>query len=318
MRATARVGAQTELMFCYLAAGIACVDVLQPAIAAQGGREVWGAESCAGLGPSVGGEARFGIGRGDAGSRSDVRAVSHPAFGPVCHVLREDPDLAAVIPRADRDRAIAECTAPTLRIRRSWRPERTTVPRGAIGLLVLQGLLMHRVGIDGRFGAELLGEGDLLQPWRNDDVQSLPYGSDWRVLAPTRVAVLDRRATERFARYPALSEELVARALARARRLAVNLAIVQHPRVHVRLLMVFWHLAARWAQTSNDIVYLPLPLTHAALGELVAARRPSVTRALSELAERRQVTLVDGVWLLSAHPPPELSELRAAAGQALG
>ena len=35
----------------------------------------------------------------------------------------------------------------------------------AIGLLVLQGLPVRRVGVDGRFGAELLGQGDILRSW---------------------------------------------------------------------------------------------------------------------------------------------------------
>lgn len=251
-------------------------------------------------------------------SQQAPRPVTRPVFGPACHVLREDPDLAAAIPRAARDSAIDECTAPTLRIVRDWRMEQITMPSGAIGLLVLQGLLIRRVGIDGRFGAELLGDGDLLRPWQGEGTEApLPATTDWRVLAPTRVAVLDGRVAERFARYPELAGELVARALARSRILAVNLAIVQHPRVDTRLLMLFWHLAARWGRTRHGVIYLPLPLTHAALGEIVAARRPTVTRALSELAERGLVVVLDGVWQLSGEPPPELLELRAVTGQLL-
>lgn len=252
------------------------------------------------------------------GPESGSRPVTHPAFGPSCHVLREDPDLAAAISRADRDHAIDECTAPTMRLGRQWSVDRIVMARGTIGLLVLQGLLIRRVGIDGRFGAELLGDGDLLRPWQGEDARTpRPYRTDWRVLAPTRVAVLDRRVTERFARYPELVEGLVGRALARSRQLAINMAIVQHPRVDVRLLMLFWHLATRWACTRRDVIYLPLPLTHAALAELVAARRPTVSRALSELAERGLVSVGDGVWLLSGEPPRELLALRAVMGQSL-
>jgi CRP-like cAMP-binding protein len=40
--------------------------------------------------------------------------------------------------------------------------------RGGYGLLVLEGLLLRRVGIEGRYGAELLGPGDLLRPWQRD------------------------------------------------------------------------------------------------------------------------------------------------------
>jgi hypothetical protein len=42
------------------------------------------------------------------------------------------------------------------------------------------------------------------------------------------------------------------------------------------------------------------------LAELVAARRPTVTSALSDLARRGLVRHVDDVWLLSGDPPAEL------------
>jgi len=244
---------------------------------------------------------------------SDPRGVFRPALGAVCHVLLEDPDLAAAIPRFDRDRAIDECTAPTLRIGRGWGSERIAMAQAGIGLLVLQGLLIRRVGVDGRFGAELLGDGDLLRPAQGEAVRTpLLYRTEWRVLQPTRIAVLDGRVTERFARYPGLIDGLVGRAIGRSLAFAVNMAIVQHPRVDVRLLMLFWHLTARWGRSTHDAIYLPLPLTHAVLGELVAARRPTVSRAVSDLAERGLVRAVDDGWLLSGAPPQQLLELRGS------
>ena len=39
---------------------------------------------------------------------------------------------------------------------------------GGIGLLVLEGVLVHRVGIDERYSAELLGEGDVLRSLRGE------------------------------------------------------------------------------------------------------------------------------------------------------
>jgi hypothetical protein len=41
--------------------------------------------------------------------------------------------------------------------------------RDGIGLIVLRGRLIRRLGIDGRFGAELLGQGDVLRPWQGED-----------------------------------------------------------------------------------------------------------------------------------------------------
>jgi CRP/FNR family transcriptional regulator, cyclic AMP receptor protein len=67
---------------------------------------------------------------------------------------------------------------------------------------------------------------------------------------------------------------------------------------------LFWHLAERWGRVSGDGVIVPLALTHRILGQLVGARRPTVSTALSELAEREElVRRPDGSWLLRGDPP---------------
>ena len=233
----------------------------------------------------------------------------------ICQLLREDPDLAEAIPAPMRDRAIAECIAPVARIRRGrWSGEQANLGHDGIGLLVLGGLLIRRVGVDGRFGAELLGEGDLLRPWQGEDAPpTLPQTTGWRVLEPARVALLDNRVAHRLARYPELTGRLVGRALERSRNLAVNMAIVHQPRVDVRLQMLFWHLAGRWGHVRSDGIIVPLHLTHTVLADLVAARRPTVSTALSDLVTRRVLRPIDEGWVLTGDPPGELLELGAAA-----
>jgi len=242
-----------------------------------------------------------------------VARVSREPFSMICHVLQEDPDLAEAISPDLRRRAIDECIAPAVRLRRGrWSGEREDLLRDGIGLLVLEGLLIRRVGVDGRFGAELLGEGDLLRPWQGEDAQpTLPRTTGWRVLQSSRVAVLDIRVAVRFARYPELIGKLVGRALERSRNFAVNMAIVHQARVDVRLQMLLWHLADRWGKVGTDGVTLGLRLTHTVLADLVAARRPTVTGALSELSKRGLVVPLDGGWLLAGEPPGELLELRS-------
>ena len=233
---------------------------------------------------------------------------------PICHVLREDAGLAEAVAPADRERAIEECIAATVRLPRGrWSGEHTDLMRDGIGLLVLQGLLIRRVGIRGGSGAELLGDGDLLRPWQGEDAQPLAHTTGWRVLQPTRLAVLDLRAAQRLARYPELTGLLVARALERSRNLVMNMAIVYQARVDVRLHMLLWHLAYRWGYVRTDGTVLPLRLTHAVLAELVAARRPTVTAALSQLAGRGLVHTIDDGWLLAGEPPGELLELQKLA-----
>ena len=147
---------------------------------------------------------------------------------------------------------------------------------------MLDGLLLRRVGVDGRHAAELLGPGDLLRPWQHDgaDVDARLEWT-WRVVAPTRLArarpALDGTrgglaAARRGAR--------AARALARSLRLVIAMAIAQQPRLDVRLWMLFWELADRYGKVHPDGIHLDLPLTHEVLSHLAGARRPSVSGAL--------------------------------------
>ena len=232
-----------------------------------------------------------------------------------CQLLAEDPDLLDAIDPGQRERATVTCRVATMRIGRG----RWTVPPAArlhdgIGLLLLEGLLIRRTGIDGRFGAELLGEGDILRPWQGEDAEpALAQTTGWRALAPARVALLDARAAETLAAWPALTGRLVGRALERSRNLAINMAIVQQPRVTTRVHMLLWHLADRWGRVRGDGVILPLALSHSVVSELVAARRPTVTTSLSELARTGVVHALETGWRLSGEPPGELLALQTVA-----
>jgi CRP/FNR family transcriptional regulator, cyclic AMP receptor protein len=225
--------------------------------------------------------------------------------GTACHVLRDDVSLAEAIPAADRERAIEECIAPTVRIPVGrWSGPQTDVMPGGIGLLVLQGLLTRHVRAGGRVSAELLGKGDLLRPWQRQGAPAaLSYTTRWRVLELVVLAVLDRGVARRFARYPELTGRLVARTLERSRTLAVNMAIVQQPRVQVRVYLLLWHLADRWGCVRSEGTVLPLRLTHDVLADLVAARRPTVSKALSQLAKAELVRPYSPGWLLLGERP---------------
>jgi CRP/FNR family cyclic AMP-dependent transcriptional regulator len=231
-----------------------------------------------------------------------------------CRVLSEDPELAETIPVPLRAQAIDACVASVRSVGRGrWHPESggaNWVGPGGIGLLVLEGLLIRRVGVDDRFGAELLGEGDLLRPWQGEHPgATLTQTTGWTVLEASRVAVLNEAAAGIMAAYPQLTGALVARALERSRTLAINMAIIHQARVTVRLLMLLWHLADRWGRVRSEGVVLPLRLTHSVLADLVGARRPTVTSSLSELARQGLVQSQTRGWLLLGEPPGELLEL---------
>ncbi len=231
-----------------------------------------------------------------------------------CSVLLEDAELRAAVPWALRAQAVEECVTRTVALRPgAWRSAAIPDELGdGIGLLILEGLVLRRTGVDGRFGAELLGKGDLLRPWQGaGDALALALTTTRRVLLPTRVAVLDREFALRAGHYPQLVSHLIGRATNRSRNLAVLMAIAHQPRVDTRLHTLFWHLAGRWGRKRNDGVLVPLSLTHAALADLTAARRPTVSRALADLARRGILTSTADGWLLAGDPPGELLEGRS-------
>jgi hypothetical protein len=229
----------------------------------------------------------------------------------VIQVLAEDVDLGQAIPDEQRPIAQRECVARAVDVASGpWAADGDDAHAPGLGLLVLEGLLVRRVGREGRFGAEILGEGDLLRPWQlNGRSGTVSLQTVWEVLEPLRLAVLDASFAERIGRYPGAIGELVDRALSRSRALAVNMAIVHNPRVEVRLHMLLWHLADRWGKVSSNGVILSKRLTHAVLADLVAARRPSVTTALSRLTEQGAIEPVDRHWRLIGDPPVDLTEV---------
>lgn len=182
------------------------------------------------------------------------------------------------------------------------------VARGGFGLLVLDGLLVRNVRVDGRFGAELLSRGDLLRPWQHEgESGALPFELTWRVVAPIRLAALDPGWAARMAPFPEVAGELAGRALDRSRRLATLMAIAQQPRLEQRVWLLFWELADRHGKVHPDGVHLDLPLTHEVIAHLVAARRPSVSTGLGRLAERGILRREGGGWVLCG-PPPQQDE----------
>ncbi len=229
-------------------------------------------------------------------------------------VLLADVSLAEQLPPGRRKRAIEACVAPTVTLDRgAWHPAALDNPDpGGFGLLILSGFITREVGQRARFGAEVLGPGDLLRPWQDDaDGDSIPVEPVWITHTSSTLAVLGASFSIRAARYPEIAAELAGRALMRSRRLALTLAIVQQPRVDTRLAMLFWHLADRWGRVGPDAIALDLPLTHELLAKMVAARRPSVSAALSSLAEAGVIRRNGRQWLLFGTPPAELREIAA-------
>jgi CRP-like cAMP-binding protein len=221
-------------------------------------------------------------------------------------VLRADDELAARLPHDRRPRA--EDLSLTRVLRRETGPwearEDAAHARDGFGLLVIDGMLVRRVGYEGRYGAELLGPGDLLRPWEHDgEAAVLPFEAIWRVLVPLRLAVLDGAWAERMGPYPEVASELFGRSMRRSRRLASMLVIAQQPRLQDTLELFFWELADRYGRVRPGGVHVGLALTHELIGYLVGARRPSVSTALGRLQREGTIRREGRQWILLGDPP---------------
>jgi len=223
------------------------------------------------------------------------------------YVLDHDAGLRSVLPEAERARARQHAVAAVHELPTGdWAPAGDPAASAELGLLVLEGLLIRDVTVADAHCGELIGPGTLLRPNEGQSSDApMQHEIGWRVVEPTRLALLDRRFLRVAAHWPALITALVARSTERAHNLGVLVSIHSLKRVDTRLLAFFWHLADRFGKVTADGVLIPLPLTHRQLALLVGAQRPSVTSALGTLAERRLLRRDErGHWLLStaAHP----------------
>jgi hypothetical protein len=237
----------------------------------------------------------------------------------VSNVLLDVPDLGTGLTGWRLRAAERELVAAAVRVTgRRWTPgDEAEAVRGGIGLLVLEGVLVRRVGRHGLHGAEVLGPGDVLRPWQHDgEDATLPFDTSFRIAGPVIFAQLDLRFAGRVARYPEVIGNLVGRTLQRSQTLTVSMAIAHHTRVDRRLLMLLWHLADRWGRVGPEGVRVPLDVTHQVLADLVASRRPSVTTALTSLERQGLVRRAHPGWVLCGEPPVELDGLADTAVRA--
>jgi hypothetical protein len=233
------------------------------------------------------------------------------AAGKTVRVLEVDRELGLRVPPEQVAEARRHLVAPV----RSLTPGICDVPaeggHGHLGYLILDGLMARDIVLAGNVSTELLGEGDVMQPWlaAGDDVL-VHYRVFWHVLSPVRLAVLDGAFARALVEWPQVMATLLERAVRRTLRMGVHQALLQLSPVETRLLVLFWQLAERWGRVTTSGIVLPLGLTHQVLGQLVGCQRASVTTALKAVGRTGLVErLADGSWLLRGDPPDELSHL---------
>lgn len=236
----------------------------------------------------------------------------------VMSLVEADPDLGEQLRAEELQRARRDALVRVRRLSTGEWDASTAIEEGSHhrGFLIVEGLLCREVEVMRRRCVELLGQGDVMRPWRWDAEGSHVQAEvGWRVLEPSTLAVLDHGLVTRIAPWPQLGVELFNRGIRRAHALAVALAISHHQRVDDRLLLTLWHLAERWGRVHSDGIVVPLPLSHQRLADLVGAQRPSVTTAMGDLARGGSLSRREsGDWVLHGAPPDEIRHHRLVAG----
>jgi hypothetical protein len=234
-------------------------------------------------------------------------------------VLLHDAGLAACVPLHDSARAANLSTAALLRVRRGgWQAHADArCPHHGGGLLILDGLLVRRVGHGRHYGAELLAAGDVIRPWQDEEQAGIvTLELRWQACTRLELAVLDTAWLARMAAWPAIGAELLDRALERTQRLAALTALCRERQLEVVLERVLWKLAERFGVVRPTGVHIDLPLTHGILAELVGACRPSVSTAVARLASDGRVRREGRNWVLPVDrvgsPPAPLLATAAA------
>jgi CRP/FNR family transcriptional regulator, cyclic AMP receptor protein len=221
-------------------------------------------------------------------------------------LLDLDPDLGTLVREEVRDACRRELDVEVHRLPQGpWGAGGEHADAEHAGLLMIDGVIARDVVVSDTVSTELLGPGDVVRPWSLQESPGLLRSTiRWTALTDVRVGVLDRWFAGRLARWPEVNVALLDRLNERTHRLATTQAISQLNRVDRRLLSLFWHLAERWGRMTPDGVAIPLTLSHRMLGQLVGARRPTVSTALAALERRGTVRRrEDATWLLTGEPP---------------
>jgi CRP/FNR family cyclic AMP-dependent transcriptional regulator len=215
-----------------------------------------------------------------------ARAAATAPNGCAAHValLRVDAGLRSAIPAEELAFAERVVIAPRRDLKPGpWSPATIADHAQPLGALILDGIITHEVILAGRCNAELFGPGDVFRPWSAAE-SVLPCTTRWTTTGAT-LAVLDQRFLTAARRWPGLSAAIHERLADQADRAALRTAIIALPRVEQRVLAVFWQLAERWGVVRPGGVAIGLAVTHAVIGQLVGAQRPTVSLALQELAD---------------------------------
>lgn len=249
---------------------------------------------------------------------TDQLLTPAPAAGHVSAVRLLDAiaDMHLAVPESDRERARQVVVAPT----RTWpagpflAPDRLDRAH-PFALVILEGALLSTTRLGDREASEIFGDGDSVDLLAPQAPSELAAPVEFVVREPLTVVVLDDRFRVAARRWPHMHDVLYTRLARQRRASAAHMAMLHLPRVDERILTLFEHLSDRWGCVTPEGIVVRLRLSHNVIGQLVGSRRPTVSLALAELAERGAlIRRADNHWLRSAarlgprgHPDPRTS-----------
>lgn len=215
-------------------------------------------------------------------------------------LLDLDPDLVDDLSAEDRAAARGRLPVHVAELRRGpWTPAPKR-PAALTTLLVVDGFLRRELdGADGRRSTQLLGPGATLDPWQAGEGPAAPTG--WTAMTPVRLAAITPALLQEAARFPGVLAALVRRLGSWTEHVCGLLTVATLPRVEDRIDALLRLMADRWGHVTPEGTVLELALTHEQLGELIGARRPTVTLGLAQLEAQGKVQRRrrDGVWVLA-------------------
>lgn len=212
------------------------------------------------------------------------------------------PELAAKLDDQASERARREIVVRAEILERGeWEPSRAQPDPAHLGFMITEGVMLRELRVAESTSLELLARGDVVRPWQ-EDAATFSEAS-WRCLERARVAELAPPAASAICRWPELVSAIVDRAMRRSRSLAVHAAIESIVGLERRLVLLLWHFAEQWGRRTAAGVEVPVELTHERLAQLVGARRPSITAALSTLERDGRIERLRGGWILHGEAP---------------
>jgi CRP/FNR family cyclic AMP-dependent transcriptional regulator len=240
-------------------------------------------------------------------SNPSGRQRPHEMLRPHARLLHIEPDIARFL--SPDQRVEADGLAVPVRGFEKGPIDVDSELRGrAFAGIVLDGMVLHRLRVGDQPGLRLLGPGDIVA--RSGAQRTLLIAeSTFRVAAPTEIAMIGDEWLVATRRWPLLIPGLQTLLAAQSERLSAQFVICQLPRVDQRLLSILWLLAESWGHVTSVGTTLPLSLTHDVLGEMIGARRSTVTLALGELGERGAIVRQDAGWLLLEPPAAVAAKL---------